>query len=192
MIVRNTSIRDKYTRGFERSAPPRAIIIHGTGGGGTLKWMENAAESRDGRDRVRAARYRRGIGLFHYLVERDGTAVEVIDPAMWVAHSTSGDYDRGTVGIELLNPGFTNAAEYTEHQYAGLFSLVDMLMSMFPIRTIAGHHVTAVRYSGPASRKGLPPCPGNFDWERLCMHLSSGGFLFRRGREMIDDIRRDA
>lgn len=182
-IVKNLSIREKYSQGFTRSAPPTEIIIHGTGGGsspaGIIKWMEGGE---------RASQYRRGIAIFHYLVGRDGSITEIIDPGKWVYHSSSGRHDERTVGIENINPDPGNHGEYTTPQYVSLLELIDYLMGMYPIRTIAGHGETAVRYSGPQAKKN---CPGEgFDWQTLADHLVGNGLQFTAAPERISGIMR--
>jgi N-acetyl-anhydromuramyl-L-alanine amidase AmpD len=153
----NRTIREKYTPGFLRPSKPIEIVIHGTGGGASadvmIKWIE-AGE--------RATEYVKGIALFHYLVDFDGTTTEIISPDNWVYHSSSGSHDQLTIGIELMNKSAGNTNGYTDLQYGCLFNLITDLMDKYPIKSIVGHGYNDLKYSGTDKA-----CPGNFDWARL-------------------------
>jgi N-acetyl-anhydromuramyl-L-alanine amidase AmpD len=150
----DVAIRDRWHDGFERERPPDTIVIHGTGGPGTYQFVLDG-----GRKKL----YKEGIALFHYLIERDGKIIEIIDPDRWVYHSSSGKHDEKTIGIELLNNDKDNQDQYTNAQYESLFFLIfDYLFSRYRIRIIASHNRMKEKYSG-----GNKKCPGNFDWDKL-------------------------
>ena len=156
-------IRDKV-----RPCAIREIVIHGTAGGSTMasliNWMLGGEQ---------AANYNRGIGLFHFAIDRGGSITQVVDPKYWVYHSLSGAHDQETVGIELLNPDRGNGLPYTEGQYASLVALCTWLMREHQnCRQIVSHNHNGVVYS----RQGKA-CPGYlFDWPRLAASLEKGGW----------------
>lgn len=152
-------IRNKYSKGFNRPVPPEEIIIHATAGGGTYKWMLMGS---------RRKLYERGIGLFHYLIQRiKDRVIEIIDTDKWVYHSSSGKHDKYTIGIEIVNPSPFNLIPPTKRQYKDLFTLIDLLLEKYPsISIIRSHKRTKMIYSGKPKR-----CPGKFDWEKLSDHL---------------------
>lgn len=165
-IKLNISIRTKYEKGWInklREKQPTEIVIHGTGGGskkGIIKWMLNPGKWKE-------ERYNKGIGLFHYLIGRDGSITEIINPNYWVYHSTSGSHDKKTIGIELVNPSKTNKRKYTEKQYIALIDLIkNNLMMKYRIDTIVSHKFNIWKYNKNA-RKYDKECPGNFNWNRL-------------------------
>lgn len=148
---------------------PEAIILHGTGGSGTLEYVRLGLE--------RMNQYIRGIGLFHDLIERDGTLWNIIDWDRWVFHSTSYVEDRATIGIELLNPSYYNADGYTFSQYNSLMThIFDFLLVKYPsIHIIASHD----RYAKKYSNRKPKPCPGPlFDWDRLESEMRNRGMTF--------------
>lgn len=186
-IVKNLIIRERYHSGFARTKPITTIVIHGTGGGGTLRWVEDA----DRTDPIRAARYRKAVGLFHYLVMQGGgprrenteavsvEVLEVIDPDRWVYHASVGQLDHGTIGIECLNPGRANSGHYTTAQIEELVDLCAYLVRRYPtIKEFVGHGRMMQRLD--RAGKAWKICPGpNFPWdffqaalaERLCVQV---------------------
>lgn len=162
-IVIDKQIREKYRAGWinkYRKKDIDEIVIHGTAGGtsidGLLSWMFGGE---------RAKEYNQGIALFHYGIGQDGRIVEVLDPAYWVYHSSSGWHDKKTVGIELMNPDKANALPYTDAQYKALFELIfDHLVPLYPsITRIVSHNFNQQKYSGYGKQ-----CPGQgFDWNKL-------------------------
>lgn len=151
-------IRDKV-----RQCAIREIVIHGTAGGSTMasliNWMLGGEQ---------AANYNRGIGLFHYAIDRGGLITQVINPRYWVYHSLSGLHDQETVGIELINPTRDNGGPYTDEQYAALADLIDYMMRINPnCRQIVSHNYNGLTYSRIGKN-----CPGNFSWTRLVQSLS--------------------
>lgn len=184
MVVVNPTIRRIYMEGFPRPAGiVNEIVVHGTGGGqsaaGIIRWMEQGE---------RAAQYRQGIALFHDLVDRDGTIHNIIDHARWVYHSGSGNHDRETIGIELVNPMAGNAGPYTDDQYDALGERILEIMETYPITAIAGHGYNQTKYS-----RKPKACPGEaFDWERLYDWLLDEGYVATLRGEYIFGIRRSA
>jgi N-acetyl-anhydromuramyl-L-alanine amidase AmpD len=171
------AIRNKWHKGFERPVHPSEIVIHGTGGGGTYSYILNGG---------RADEYRRGIALFHYLVDRDGTVTEIIDPDRWVYHSSAGRHDSKTIGIELLNPSRANDEEYTDKQYTALGLLLQELMERYTIRVIRGHSRSYEMFNGKT--KPNPQCPGNFNWDYITNQLELGEYIYVKGDEEITEI----
>lgn len=171
------AIRNKWHQGFERPAPPYEIVIHGTGGGGTYRYILDGGRSDE---------YKRGIALFHYLIDRDGTVTEIIDPDSWVYHSSSGRHDSKTIGIELLNPSHANDTEYTDRQYAALGLLLQELMGRYTIRVIRGHSKSYEVFNG--KKKPNPQCPGNFNWDYIANQLQLEGYKYNNGDDEITEI----
>lgn len=176
MITIDTKIREKWHKGFNRSEKPTEIILHGTGGGGTYTYVFNGG---------RKELYQVGIALFHYLIERDGKTIEIIDPEKWVYHSSSGKHDEETIGIEILNPSANNTQAYTIQQYKSLYDLIVELFQRYPITLIRSHNMTKQIYSGTGK-----PCPGNFNWHDLEVWLSDSGYEFESEFECFFDIRK--
>lgn len=160
-IHKDTSIREIWHRGFERDSDPDTIVIHGTGGGGTYGYV-----ARGGDDSNTKRKYRRGVGLFHYLIERSGKIIEIIDPDRWTHHSHRGQRDKHTIGIELVNNRRNNSGDYTKDQYDSLFYLVFFyLMKKYHISVIMSHKRSMIKY---VPQKKPKDCPGpNFDWKKL-------------------------
>lgn len=173
-IHRDTMIRTKFHPGFERSKPVSEIVIHGTGGGGTLRYVRMGG---------RAEEYHRGVALFHYLIERDGTITEIIDPRRWVYHSSRGKADENTIGIELENLDFGNLGDYEAAQYRSLLWLIfEHLMKEYPsIDVIMSHSRSYEKYNG--KKKTGVPCPGpEFEWNIVEDEMISRGYMFEHDR----------
>jgi len=149
-------IREKYHQGFEREISDiNTVVIHGTAGGnsakGLIKWMLSGE---------REEQYKRGIALFHYLIDKNGKIYEIINPDRWVYHSSSGSQDQHTIGIELINSGKNNEEEYTTKQYIALWKLLfGKIGEKYNIKRIIGHGAQKRKWSG-----GYKNCPGNFEW----------------------------
>jgi len=171
-IKYDSIIRNKYHQGFIR--PPligivKEVIIHGTAGGGTLGWMRSGG---------RAEQYYKGIALFHYLIERDGTIWEVIDPERWVYHSCRGGKDRNSIGIEMENTTRDNSGEYNEEQYLSLFWLIfEELMGRFPDIGVLMSHKRA--WQKNSNGRYWKECPGTgFDWAKLEAFMNDNSISF--------------
>jgi N-acetyl-anhydromuramyl-L-alanine amidase AmpD len=152
-------VSDKWHRGFRRELQVTTIVLHGTAGTkstrGLIGWMLEGH---------RQNLYKKGIALFHFVIDLQGEVTRIIDPEFWVYHSSCGIQDERTIGIELINPDPNNKNSYTDLQYESLFKLIfDELMKTFPsIRAIASHKRMKQKFSG-----GTKNCPGNFDWNKL-------------------------
>jgi len=172
-IIVDTKIREKYKKGWEnkkRKEDPIEVVIHGTAGGTSitdlLRWMAGGE---------RAKEYLKGIALFHYGIGREGETIEVIDTDYWVYHSSSGSYDKKTIGIEMLNPSKWNDAEYTVEQYEALFSLIKN--HLFPkyssITRITSHRYNTFRFKASNKKQ----CPGpKFDWGQVNTFLRQNDY----------------
>ena len=151
------------------------IVIHGTGGGvnaiSLLRWMITGG---------RVEEYKRGIGLFHYLIDRDGEIYKLYSLEKWMYHSSSGQHDKCTVGIELMNPSTNNQVEYTAEQYRSLAELVKAVNGLVTIKSIVGHGLNKQKYSG-----SYKVCPGRFDWFNFGETLDGMGMSFTAAGEAL-------
>lgn len=187
-ITKNLTIRNKYHQGFARTSEPDTVVIHGTAGPGTLKWMEGTPIASNGKNY--ADWYVKGIGLFHYLIEKSGKIIEVIQPDNWVYASNSGKIDEKNINIELVNDDFNNGGDYTNLQYDSLNWLVFVyLRARYNITIIASHDRFRKKF------QNLPPkpCPGPlFKWEYIEDFMKEIGLKFAHvnGLESYWDIKR--
>jgi N-acetyl-anhydromuramyl-L-alanine amidase AmpD len=163
-----SGIRLKYHKGFKRNIKKiDTAIIHGTAGGGDIiKWMLEGGymgKDKNGKRIYRAEQYKKGIALFHFIINKKGEIFEIINPDRWVYHSSTGRHDKRTIGIELINNDRTNRDEYTTEQYCAILDLIfEELCKKYPIKRIAGHGVFKQKYG-----RGTKRCPGNFNWKWL-------------------------
>ncbi len=167
-IIYNTSIFQKYfesiSEKFRRgNSDITEIVIHGTGGGESaqaiLKWME---------DGERAEEYKKGISLFHSEIDRDGVIYNIIPFNFWCYHSSSGQHDKQTVGLELINTYPLNKGIYIYEQYNTLIELINYIKTICPIKTIVGHGYNGRTYSNKDKE-----CPGMyFEWHQLIKNLN--------------------
>lgn len=156
-IYKDDIIRNKFFSGYSRSKPVVWFVIHGTGGGGTLNWIRNTDPKSE-----RGQGYCKGLALFHYLIEENGIIWEIIDPSKWVWHASVGNFDGGTIGVELLNTSSNNSKPYTPQQYNSLYGLYNYLrINSFPeMKTMISHNRAKKEISN-----GTKKCPGKgFDW----------------------------
>lgn len=159
-IIKRFDVTQTWHPGWKRNIEDiTECVIHGTGGGktatGLLSWMIGGERSKQ---------YKKGIALFHFLIDRKRIIYQLSPIDRWYYHSSSGKHDKKTIGIELLNPAPGNEGDYTEGQYS---SLEDLLFgSLFACRSITrivGHDYNYNTYLG--KRKG---CPGKyFSWTRI-------------------------
>jgi len=181
-------VRERFFGGFDRNVAPSKIVIHGTAGGGSggkpgqpgglLKWMMSGE---------RETEYEAGIGLFHYLIERDNDVWEIIDPEKWVYHSGTGrEIDSRTIGIELVNRDSSNMGDYTNGQYEALDTLIGELLNKYHIDEIVGHGAIYQRIRGKIKRLA---CPGpSFTWSWVGETLRTRGHGFSSGSQRYYDI----
>jgi N-acetyl-anhydromuramyl-L-alanine amidase AmpD len=163
-ILQDNCIFDKYFKAIAENYKRESIneiIFHATAGfntaQGLLNWMLAGQ---------RASEYVKAIGLFHYLIDRNGDIYQIVPDEYWVYHSSSTTtaeiHDKITLGIEHINPSPQNADKLTDQQYNSSLALIKYLMTKYKIETIAGHTATALKYSG---KSNPVPCPGNnFNW----------------------------
>jgi len=175
-------VRNKYHKGFSRSLKfVNEIVVHQTGGGNNasslLSWMLKSG--RKG--------YSRGVALFHYIVDIDGSVIEIINPDNWVYHSSSGRHDKRTIGVEIMCSDRQNAKEPSDKQYFALNKLFLHLSEKYSISRIVGHGYNKEKYS-----KSYKYCPGNFDWFRIEKFLVDNEFEFDYEDECYFDIERKA
>lgn len=182
-IHKDTIIRNKFFDGYARTLPITWFVIHGTGGGGTLRWMRYQVKLNS----KRGLKYQRGVGLFHYLIERNGMIWEIIDPDMWVWHASVGNIDGGTIGVELLNPSPFNRKKYTVEQYDALLALYTHLRTKkYPKMDIMISHNRAKQKISGRTKK----CPGKgFDW-RLWRNMVAKQYKYAHNHgESLWDIK---
>jgi len=180
-IKKDKIIRNKFKPGYKRTLTNiEWVVLHGTGGGNTLQWWRDTPlNSKRGR------LYTRSIALTHYLIQRNGTIWEIVDPEeYWLHHASIGKLDKGTIGVELVNTTRNNSGSYTKAQYNSLIYLWNYLAgsrsfwmpARFPeLGVILGHGRCKQKTYG-----GWKNCPGNFDWEKLDEELSMNGWNFKR------------
>lgn len=172
VIKQDEIVRNKFHSGRSRKlwlGKVKEIIIHGTGGGGTLGWVQGGG---------RAEQYYRGVALFHYLIERDGSIWEIIDPDRWVYHSCRGKKDRNSIGIEMENLTRNNRGTYTEEQYASLMWLTfEYLMERYPKASIIMSHKRAWQKNSRGRRS--KECPGiGFNWSILEKYMKDNSIRY--------------
>lgn len=175
-------IKNKHLRGIDEITE---IVLHGTGGGKSaealINWMMKGE---------RAPNYVKGVSLFHFVIDYNGTVYQIIDPIYWVWHSSSGAHDRKTIGIEHMNPDLVkfpmqmNRVKYKEaQQVASADIIIDLLKEHPNIKTIVGHGQNARTYSAAYQN-----CPGAYDWEYLMGRLKEIGYVFDFKDEKIYNI----
>ena len=159
-IIIVDKIRNKYSGLGRKVSDIKEIVIHGSGGGtakGIIEWMASY-------NCERKELYKQGIGLFHFMIDRNGDTYEILSPEVWAYHSESGFHDHTTIGIELVNPELLNAGDYTDEQYESLNTLIEKITGRFKIDIISSHDYNRKFYSGSKPK----PCPGNkFDWDKI-------------------------
>lgn len=189
-IIKELKIRDKYRDGlydkFRHPEEITTIVIHGTGGTGTvnklIEWMLNT-DSRPG--------YCNGIGLFHYAIGRGeevedikGIIIEIVNPRYWVHHANADILGAmKQIGIELCNPHRKNRIGYTKNQYDTLFIFIfDYLLKEYPnIEKIVSHRWSIWHYSKWWKAKTVDKrCPGpKFKWKLLEKEFKRRGYKYR-------------
>ena len=186
-IIVDTRIRKRFFEGKKRDKPPNKIVLHGTAGGGRggkvgepgglYNWMLSGE---------RGEEYKRGVGLFPFLIERDGDIIELLNADLWVYHSGIGAEDSETIGIELVNRKRENAGVYNADQYESLEFLLSILLEKYPIETIWGHSAILMDRRVKVNRT---PCPGQeFEWSRLHDYFDRKQIKCVKGNEVISAI----
>ena len=177
----DTIIKNKFFMGYGRDCQTKYFVVHGTGGGGTLNWMRDTEIKS-----MRGKRYKSGDGLFHYLIERNGDIIEIINPEKWVYHSSVGRHDSETIGVELLNPSWTNKTPYTKDQYNSLKWLYGYVRKTYAheMDCIISHNEMKKKHN----RLGKM-CPGTgFEWNKF-IDMMLEDYIFFYEKEQLDSIR---
>lgn len=178
-IKKDFRVTEKWHKGFDREIDDiTEVIVHHTDGegtpGGLLDWMYNGEFSKW---------YKKGIGLFHFCIGKNGSIIQLGDLDRWWWHSDSGSQDEHTIGIELIHKD----GDFTPEQYEALSELIfDILMVSCPIDSVVGHdHYYSKHYGHPK------PCPTNFfEWERLEEQMDKRGILYSNKNFGYDIARR--
>jgi len=183
-ITENKSIREKYCQGFNRIGPITEIVIHSTAGfdnsEGMINWMLGGERGID---------YAKGVALFHFLNDMQGNITQIIDPSMYVYHSSSGAHDKETIGIENIKPTKDNSGFLPAPQLVALCELIEQLLDSIPsIKRIVSHDFNRMKFSQQPPK----PCPGDFEWSALELHLTSKGYNVSKISEQEYSIERTA
>jgi len=162
----------KFHEGFSRNDYDiDTLIIHCTAGGSSanscIKWMSNGGLLADGTKREKD--YKKGIALFHYLIDLNGDIYEIINPHNFVYHSSTGIFDKTTIGIELVNTDRNNSKPVTKEQYKALAELYLFINNNInKIDNIYGHGAIKMIKTGKNK-----VCPGlGFDWYKFLLELT--------------------
>ena len=165
-IIVDYTVTDKWHKGFDRHLEDiTEAVVHHTASEGTWEGLKNWMMEGE-----RAAEYKRGIALFHFVVEKDGSIVKLGPISKWWHHSSSGQHDKYSVGIELIH----KEGAFTDEQYESLLWLVTEYLSFHcaNYERIVSHKYNAKYYSDREKY-----CPGQyFDWERLKGNVLNSGF----------------
>jgi hypothetical protein len=146
----------------QRSEGIQNLILHST----------ETGRPADGRTIVRSWN---NIGRSHpgaqYLVDRDGTIIQTVDPYYATIHVNSRTALRGvnndnSIGIEIVRSG---KQKYTQKQLDSLVALVDYVKNRYNISSIYGHGEIQ-----PSDRTD----PVAFDWSRFAKNLA----MIQRGK----------
>lgn len=170
-IKQDYSVTEKWHKGWARSPDSvTEVVIHHTDGIGNIetlkKWMLGGE---------RKKQYVKGISLFHFAVDREGSIWKAGPVSRWWYHSCSGRHDRFTVGIENIH----KTGPFTDAQYESLCWLLFEYMPHFcpSFCRIVSHDYNYSTYSN--GKKG---CPGPyFDWKRLESEMSKRNITFDTG-----------
>lgn len=152
----------------------KEIVIHHTAGNGDwpiLKnWMLNGERQKN---------YKKGVGLFHFCIEKKGKIINSWPLDQPVFHSSCYLHDLETIGIEVIH----KYGEFTQPQYDSLVRLCNLLISKCDIKRITTHDYNYLKYS-----KKTKGCPGKmFKWAELEKYLSKKGIKFTsNGKNLIE------
>ena len=185
-IASRQNFFDSFHSGFNRNANIDSIAIHGSAGGASAqalfnwwrsleKWLTfegdiNSLSPSEKWSYDKAHRLARGIGFYHYIIDRQSEIYKALDENKWSYHSHSGQADSQSIAICLVNPDTKNASIYTDEQYHSLHVLIyDILDRHQSISKIQSHVYRAWEFSGmTVEANGLTPCPGEkFHWELI-------------------------
>ncbi len=100
----------------------------------------------------------------HYLIERSGRIIEMVEPALKAWHAGRSEYGQRrncndySIGVEIVGGSFV---DFKSIQYDSLNKLTNDLKRDYPIKNIVGHEDIALP-------KGRKKDPGKrFDWDRI-------------------------
>jgi len=184
-IIKDFRVTNKWSKGKNRTNDDVIeLVLHGTGGGSNVKsllqWMLNGE---------RAKSYKQNIGLFPFAIDLNGDIYQLVDNPgeHWFWHSNSGNHDKNTIGVELLNQSSQNTNSYTEAQYNSLFWLAFEYMPYYfeNYTRIVGHDYNYNLYQH--NKKG---CPGSgFSWQKMQDELAKRNIEFKwEGFECFYDL----
>lgn len=173
MPITVTKLREKYNGLKRNNEDVNRIVVHGSGGHndtakGIINWMAS-----DTNERIE--NYKKAIGLFPLLIDRDGTIYDILPVEDWYYASQCGQMDKHNINIELVNIEKDNKCFYTDDQYNALFKCISNLVVKFPnINTLASHDYQRRVYSALLPK----PCPNNdyFAWKSVRQWLEFAGF----------------
>jgi N-acetyl-anhydromuramyl-L-alanine amidase AmpD len=156
-------ISKKYFPGFPRPKEKiSTIVVHHTDGEGTFANLEAWMTGKD----ALADLYSKGIGLFHFAIDKDGSIYQIMDIDTWCYHSESGTADSFSIGIELIH----RTGDFTPQQYESLSWLIKKLNEESPLQFIVSHDYCR-RFISGLTRKF---CPGDsFDWAKLALMVGA-------------------
>lgn len=166
LIKKDHRIFNKYKENletFRRSQDPLTLVIHGTGGGGSanslVEWMLSGEFDE---------KYKKGIGLFNYLIDLSGETYEIIPPIYWTHHAHAGkENHKKMLSVELINKDKENKNRYTPPQYLALSFLIKILIKKYGELKIVSHQWCKKNYA-PREINNTINCPGsNFDFLSL-------------------------
>lgn len=153
------SVTNKWHKGWKRPLDQiTEAVVHHTAGSGTWQGLRDWMLSVTGK---RKANYKRGIGLFPFVIQKNGTLAKFGPIARWWYHSHAGKHDSETIGIEIIH----NKGSFSKQQYETLFWL---LFEYIPFhcenyKSIVSHDHNMMKYTGKKKS-----CPGpDFEWAKL-------------------------
>jgi hypothetical protein len=133
----------------ERGKPIEYIILHHTGG----STFDSAYQT--------FLRSRKQLSV-HYVVDKDGIAYYLIDESRKAYHAR--DYNEETIGIEIVNTGYSND-DYTKEQYETLNMLLEQITKKWGIPYDDAHIVG--HYERTSSSAGKWDPSPNFEWGKI-------------------------
>jgi N-acetyl-anhydromuramyl-L-alanine amidase AmpD len=164
MVKADFRMYDKYKdymgEGFTRTEQPNTLVIHGTWASdyaSLMRWM--LAGSRD-------SEYRRGIGMYNWIIDRDGEIYNTVPEGVWTHHAHAGTALHSVMlSVCLINQEVNNQGDYTAAQYNALNKLFFLnLGPRYQLRRVMSHSASARTF---APSTVTTPCPGprfSFDY----------------------------
>jgi len=167
--IEDDRIMKKYTRGFSRKGNDiEIVVIHGAKGSakGIIKWVLDGGMMPDGSKREDD--YYKGIGLFHFINDRDGTVYRTMNEKnhLWTSQAQNDEYR--IIAIENSRLTNTNSDPLTPEQNQSLPSFIYKLKLQYPKIHIIRTHDYYRRLLGIKPK----PCPGKFDWPQFIDNMN--------------------